>query len=123
MTTLPDWFNDSQTERLLRENYQPILSADDYAKLRQKCGLGAVLGGDVGVDQPLPSAFTVIARATPPVVTARLNRDRPASILDGTTSWPAPAPEVFRPRSWPRKSCVVRTVQEVARVAGRRWLR
>jgi hypothetical protein len=42
---LPDWFDDNQTERLLREKYQPILSVADYAKLRQKCGLGQVVDG------------------------------------------------------------------------------
>lgn len=76
-TPLPDWFDDNQTERLLREKYEPLLSADDYARLREKCGLGAVIDGEAS-DEPFPSAFTVTERTgPPPVVEARLNRERP----------------------------------------------
>lgn len=37
----------AETERLLREKYEPILSAEDYALLREKCGLGAVIDGEL----------------------------------------------------------------------------
>lgn len=37
----------AEFERLLREKYEPILSAEDYALLREKCGLGAVIDGEV----------------------------------------------------------------------------
>lgn len=46
---LPDWFDIAQTERLLREKYAPILSVGDYARLREKCGLGEVIDGEVAV--------------------------------------------------------------------------
>lgn len=41
--TLPD---PAEFERMLREKYEPILSPDDYAQLREKCGLGAVIDGE-----------------------------------------------------------------------------
>lgn len=50
---LPDWFDPAQTERLLREKYAPILSAGDHALLREKCGLGEVIDGEVA--RPLPA--------------------------------------------------------------------
>lgn len=34
-------------ERLLRQQYEPILTPEDYAKLRRKCGLGDVIDGEV----------------------------------------------------------------------------
>jgi hypothetical protein len=37
----------AEFERLLREKYEPILSAGDYAKLREKCGLGPVIDGEM----------------------------------------------------------------------------
>lgn len=44
---LPAWFNPDDTERILREKYEPILPADLYARLREKCGLGTVVDGEI----------------------------------------------------------------------------
>ncbi|MDG4832410.1 hypothetical protein O7627_24325 [Solwaraspora sp. WMMD1047] len=37
----------AEFERLLREKYKPILTADEYQRLRAKCGLGQVIDGEV----------------------------------------------------------------------------
>lgn len=43
----------AEFERILREKYEPLLSAEDYARLRTLCGLGAVIDGEV--IQPRPA--------------------------------------------------------------------
>jgi hypothetical protein len=44
---LPD---PAEFERILRERYQPILSPEDYTKLRTKCGLGEIIDGETVSD-------------------------------------------------------------------------
>lgn len=39
--------DEAEFERMLREKYEPILSEEDYAKLRERCGLGPVIEGEV----------------------------------------------------------------------------
>jgi hypothetical protein len=43
----------AEFERILREKYEPLLSAEDYAHLRTLCGLGPVIDGEV--TQPRPA--------------------------------------------------------------------
>jgi hypothetical protein len=48
----------AEFERQLRKQYESILSAEDDAKLREKCGLGAVINGETARTQPeLPEAL------------------------------------------------------------------
>jgi hypothetical protein len=42
----------AEFERILREKYEPLLPADDYARLRTLCGLGAVIDGEVATPRP-----------------------------------------------------------------------
>jgi hypothetical protein len=37
----------AEFERILRDSYQPIVSPEDYARLREKCGLGSVIDGEI----------------------------------------------------------------------------
>ena len=37
----------AEFERTLREKYQPILSPEDYARIRELCGLGPIIDGEV----------------------------------------------------------------------------
>jgi hypothetical protein len=42
----------AEFERILRERYAPLLSAEDYARLRTMCGLGQILDGEVVTPRP-----------------------------------------------------------------------
>lgn len=49
---MPDWIRrgllpPAEFERMLRDRYEPIVSAEDYARLRKVCGLGPVIDGEV----------------------------------------------------------------------------
>lgn len=58
MTALPDWFDENEFERLLREKYEPLCTPEQYAELRRRCGLGQLVEGQaVSAGQPsLPTA-------------------------------------------------------------------
>lgn len=42
----------AEFERILREKYEPILTAEDYARIRQMCGLGQVIDGETVAPRP-----------------------------------------------------------------------
>lgn len=54
---MPDWIRrrllpPAEFERMLRDRYEPLVSAEDYARLREMCGVGPVIDGEIVVSRP-----------------------------------------------------------------------
>jgi hypothetical protein len=42
----------AEFERMLRDSYQPLVSPEDYARMREKCGLGPLIEGEIVEPRP-----------------------------------------------------------------------